>query len=322
MARTVADPGSQRGILINGIQMKMRRIVFFILSFLLVPLSSWAQKPLGLSEEGARSWKTAMDLLDMADSADDLMGPIKEFEKVTVSDPAFADAYFNLGKLYTRYGKKKGPQFLDKAREYFLTYIRLRPDDKKAAEDELYLLNAVRESAINSLSPEEKAKWGFSQFEGTWEGCGIRLTFTGFDVEEDNSLGIGSCRVFNNQNADINCIVWDSYTDAVIDVRDDNRINNVYLRHDGKEFFWRGRIFYNSHSSANRRSITDYKTTKSMMDYDTMLSKYYTATVSNNDLFIKCKTTCYELKTDSYGRGAVGDVRSEDTKVFILTRKD
>ena len=299
----------------------MKKVLFTLL-LLSFGISLSAQVPSELSESGARSWKAAVALLDMAKSTDDLDGPIKEFEKVTVSDPNFPDTYFNLGKLYTRYGKEKGPKYLDKARSFYENYIRLRPDDRKNAEDEISVLDALRESALNALPPKEKAEWCFSQFQGTWVGSGLKVTFSNLITYEDSRfVGLGRCSVYSHNDNGVNSALWDTYSEAVREHRTSRSTITANLRENGKEVFWFGSVNYNSRSSVNRYLLTDYLFGKFRLDTDTHLTKYYTATVRNGVLYIQCKTTYSDFIVDNQGYGRVGRERKSESQTFTLYKE-
>lgn len=168
--------------------MKRLLVVFFLLAF---GLLLCAQEQTALSDAGARSWKAAMTLLDMAKTADDLEGPIREFEKVTKSDPNYADTYFNLGKLYTKVGKEEGDEAFNKALENFKRYLSLRPHERQQIEDELYVVESIRKSTAPYRIEKNKKK-----FIGTWKDTEypdvkyiIRITENGdsFNVQVSTS---------------------------------------------------------------------------------------------------------------------------------------
>ena len=288
-------------------------------------LSLCAQEQTRLSEAGARSWKAAMTLLDMAKTVDELEGTIREFEKVTKSDPNYADTYFNLGKLYTRYGKEKGPQYFDMAHEYFSTYIRLRPDDKKAAEDEIYIMNAIKENSVSQWPLAQKAKYYFAPFEGLWEGDGAKIQISYVSTCPEDFVKYRfeyvECRITSYNGNSIEDEIWDSSTDAVrsparLQYNPDN-IDSVPSIH------WEGKIHYNSRSSANRYAIREYEYDDSYsMDCDSEKYYYYRATIKDGKLYLKCYYTDWHRRWVQGSTGYHSEITNEKSREVekILTK--
>lgn len=99
-----------------------------------------------LSDDGRRYKRAAEELLNKAKNADELLLVIREYEKLTQSDPYYADAFFNLGKLYTSLAKMKGNPYFDKAIENFRVFEKLLPEEKKLATDEIYAVQTLKKN--------------------------------------------------------------------------------------------------------------------------------------------------------------------------------
>lgn len=141
--------------------MKFNFLFFLLIFGILFPSSLVsAQEQDVLSGEGRGHFKAAMVLFEMASSTSDYEQVAAEFEKVVASDPDYADTYINLCKIYGRIGVQKGDTYFTKAEEYLETYHRLQPDDSEAYQDELIILEALKDKYKKDL---------FDDFVGIWE---------------------------------------------------------------------------------------------------------------------------------------------------------
>lgn len=152
-----------------------------ILLCMLFSLALHAQNSITLSNEGRKNWKAANALLEVASSTDELIYVIQQFEMVTKSDPDYADTYYNLGKLYAKVGNEKGESYFDKAQSYYEKYKSLHPEDSELINDEIYVLNVLKEKYINGPHRFE-GKWGY-EYSKVWfidikyDGSAYQLTF-------------------------------------------------------------------------------------------------------------------------------------------------
>lgn len=141
--------------------MKFNFLFFLLIFGILFPSSLVsAQEQDVLSGEGRGHFKAAMVLFEMASSTSDYEQVAAEFEKVVASDPDYADTYINLCKIYGRIGVQKGDTYFTKAEEYLETYHRLQPDDSEVYQDELIILEALKDKYKKDL---------FDDFVGIWE---------------------------------------------------------------------------------------------------------------------------------------------------------
>ena len=122
----------------------------------LLSLCAFAQVNNELSDAGKRHYKAAMTLFDMASTIEDYKSVANEFELVAVSDPNYADTYFNLGKIYTKLGKEYGAPYFQKARDAFNKYKELRPDEANTADDEIYAIDLVEKTSVTSRAEKKK----------------------------------------------------------------------------------------------------------------------------------------------------------------------
>ena len=162
---------------------------------LMVSFSMSAQNIGSLSDDGERHYKAAKALLEVSSSLGDLKSVIEELEKVIVTDPNFADAYFDLGKLCSKVGKEEGDEYFDKARDYYYKYLSFRPEEKKDVEDELYIVETLRNS-----TKAYRLKKDMKKFVGTWRIVEYAWWYI-FRIEEaGESLAV---RVFTGEEREL-----------------------------------------------------------------------------------------------------------------------
>lgn len=169
---------------------------FVVLLALMASFSIYAQNVSSLSDEGERHYKAANALLEVSSSLEELKSVIVELEKVIVTDPNFADAYFDLGKLCSKVGKEEGDEYFDKARGYFNKYMSFRPEEKKEVEDELYIVETLRNS-----TKAYRLKKDMKKFVGTWRSEEFPKGWYIFRIEEvGESLAV---RVFTSKEREL-----------------------------------------------------------------------------------------------------------------------
>jgi tetratricopeptide (TPR) repeat protein len=128
----------------------MKKLVFISFLFVVLHSALYAQK--GLSEEGYKHWIKAVALMENMKDATDYFLVLDEFSKVAVTDPTYADVYYNKGVLYAKMGELGGgiPMF-DSAKTYYDKYLALRPSEKNTMLKELTQLEVKRENFIKSI---------------------------------------------------------------------------------------------------------------------------------------------------------------------------
>lgn len=132
---------------------------------IIVSVCVFSQESKTLSANGQRHYKAAMTLFDMASNAEDYKTVAGEFEQVIATDPNYADTYFNLGKIYTKLGKEFGEPYFKKAKEAFVKYKSLRPEESSVIDDELYAVELVDKSSV-----KYRTEKNLESLIGTWKG--------------------------------------------------------------------------------------------------------------------------------------------------------
>lgn len=117
-----------------------------------------------LSSIGARHLKTANTLWDMAASLEQKEMAITEYEKVKESDPNYSDTYFKLGAIYFDLAKEyKVDGYFEQAKENYLKYKSLNPQNSDKIDDEIYLIETAKQMIQKSKSRDET-----NTFVGVW----------------------------------------------------------------------------------------------------------------------------------------------------------
>lgn len=117
-----------------------------------------------LSNIGARHWKTANTLYSMAASLEQKEMAIAEYERVKESDPNYSETYFKLGTIYFELAKEyKVDEYFEHAKENYLKYKSLNPQDSDKIDDEIYLIESVKQMTQKSSSRDET-----NTFVGVW----------------------------------------------------------------------------------------------------------------------------------------------------------
>ncbi len=110
-----------------------------------------------LSQAGYKNWVTAVALMEEAKTATDYFEIIDLFGSVTQSDPAFADAYYNLGILMTRLaGMGGGLPAFECAERYYNRYLSLRPADRVELTKAFVQIDIRRKSFLKDFGPKMK----------------------------------------------------------------------------------------------------------------------------------------------------------------------
>ncbi len=135
-----------------------------------------------LSKSGAAHLRAAETLLEMASSINDKLLVAEEYEKVTQSDPSYADVYLKLGKLYAALTPELGKEYYDKAKQNYQTYLRLRPAEKDEIDAELVVLDALLRK-YNSGPSRLVGCWGFSGYNGFQPYFNIKMQGNDYIVE-------------------------------------------------------------------------------------------------------------------------------------------
>lgn len=141
-----------------------RNSITLIATFLFAIWGSASAYGQSLSNIGARHWKTANTLWDMATSLDQKEMAIAEYEKVKESDPNYSDTYFKLGTIYFDLAKEyKTDRYFEQAKGNYLKYKSLCPQDSEKIDDELYMIESVRQLTQKSNTRGDK-----KAFVGVW----------------------------------------------------------------------------------------------------------------------------------------------------------
>lgn len=99
-----------------------------------------------LSSNGRKYKLAAESLLDNAKTVENILAVIKEYENLAQYEPYYADAFFNLGKLYTSLAQIKGNPYFDTAIAHFNKFARLVPEEKHLADEEIYLVQTLKKN--------------------------------------------------------------------------------------------------------------------------------------------------------------------------------
>ena len=129
----------------------MKKLFFITLLFTTARIAVCAQSK-GLSEEGYIHWYKAKALMDNIKQESDYFLIIDEFRKVLETDPTYADAYSNMGILWTSMGDFGGgiPCF-DSAKVCYDKYLVLRPAERSTTIKILAQLEVKKENFIRNI---------------------------------------------------------------------------------------------------------------------------------------------------------------------------
>ncbi len=125
----------------------MKRYYLIVAFLVLSVFGLYAQR---ISEEGRLHWEKADYLYNTAQSSDDYLDVIREYKAVLRSDPNFANAYYNIGKLYIRIEE------FTLASVFLNRYKELVPDEAEQIDEMLYLekIRLYRNTGIANLIGE------------------------------------------------------------------------------------------------------------------------------------------------------------------------
>ena len=129
----------------------MKKLFFTFYLFATVSFALFAQSE-KLSEEGSQHWYKAKAFMDNIKQESDYFLILDEFRKVTVTDPAYAATYSNMGILWTSMGDLGGgiPCY-DSAKVCYDKYLALRPDEKNTVLKSTLTLEAKREIFMKNI---------------------------------------------------------------------------------------------------------------------------------------------------------------------------
>lgn len=179
----------------------MKRIILLI-CIIVVPTICLTQE---LSSKGRAHFKAAMALFEVASSIEDYKQVAQEFEMVTKSDPNYPDTYINLCKIYGRIGTEEGNTYFSKAQEALSKYHTLVPNDMDTYDDEMVILNSLK----------EKYQRSFARYTGKWKYNSIHSKTWLVDIQYsmgEYSITINEDKYYNSYK--INKI--DKYTFEII----------------------------------------------------------------------------------------------------------
>ena len=181
-----------------------RKSITLIASLLFVFLGITSVYGQSLSNLGSRHWKTANTLWDMATSLDQKEMAIAEYEKVKESDPDYSDTYFKLGSIYFDLAKEyKTDRYFEQAKQNYLKYKSLCPQDSEKIDDELYLIESVRQMSQKSNSQNNK-----KTFVGVWVRTGSPYTYI-FRIKENGDSYDVSVSTSEERVLDTSDIIYD-----------------------------------------------------------------------------------------------------------------
>lgn len=138
---------------------------------------------LSVSEE--KHWLRAVTFVEDATSTDDYLLAAQEFEKILTSNASCPDVYYNLGLVYGKLISSKGEFAINKAKEYFNYYLKLKPEDSSAIKKEFIIMDARLEKYSNDTKINM-----LKDFEGIWE----HYTYSNGELLSANQMQINTNR--------------------------------------------------------------------------------------------------------------------------------
>lgn len=115
-------------------------LLCLLLAAAIIPTAAIAQL---LSRSGAAHLKAAQTLKSMASTTDDNLQVAEEYEKITESDPAYAEAYIEAARIYSSLTPQLGASAYEKAENLFRRYADLCPAEASDVDAELIVLDAM-----------------------------------------------------------------------------------------------------------------------------------------------------------------------------------
>lgn len=127
----------------------MRNFFIFLL-FTLVPIGGVSQNT-NLTFTAQSFWNDAKSLLQKAQSKEDYLNAIKDFEKVKSLCPNFPDTYYNLARLYLEVADTS-KDYYSKAARSIEKYAFLVPEDENIQDLANDIRAKIKENGISDVS--------------------------------------------------------------------------------------------------------------------------------------------------------------------------
>lgn len=190
--------------------------IFIIAMAWLLPCISIAQT--NLSRDGAAHLRAAETLKSMAASIDDKLQVAEEYEKVTQSNPNYADAYLEAARIYSALTPEVGNTAYQKAKTLFLKYANLRPKEASEIDADLIVLEAMLKKYAN----------GPTKLDGTWGEIGRKGHFYPCAEIKHNGYGydvkfIGDLSTSSGYTKDVQVNVNGTLCSIIVQTFHDNR---------------------------------------------------------------------------------------------------
>ena len=138
-------------------------LAFALVSLFFFEPISWSQEQ-RLTGIGARHWKTANTLWEMATTLEQKEMAVFEYEKVKESDPNYVETYKKLGGIFFELAKEFGEdKFYEQAKRNYNEYKSRCPQESVLIDDEIYIIESVRR-----LTQKQNAEVKKNSFVGVW----------------------------------------------------------------------------------------------------------------------------------------------------------
>ncbi len=267
----------------------------------LVPCTSVAQT--NLSRSGAAHLRAAETLKAMASTTDDKLQVAEEYEKITESDPKYAEAYLEAARIYSALTPELGTSAYQKAKNLFEDYANLRPNAASEIDADLIVLEAMLKKHAN----------GPTRLDGIWSEWwpGYSQYVDMLEVSNNGS----KIRLINPK--------------AMFTTQGYGSIRDVDVKVNGSECSIIVKVFHDERSKLREKGWTKYYNDcdgdadpgfpRSGIYYynESLTTWYYTINLSKTPLVMKCE----KIHTDYYLNGSNTYSDTDKTDMWMFEKK-
>ena len=262
---------------------------------MLLPCISTAQT--NLSRSGAAHLRAAETLKTMASTKDDKLQVAEEYEKITESDPKYAEAYLEAARIYSALTPELGTSAYQKAKNLFEDYASLRPNAASEIDADLIVLEVMLKKHANGPTKLD-GTWGEWSNGSFYPWVKIRHNGNGYDVEFVGKVGTSITKDFQvNVNGSSCSIIVKTFYD-----------NRPDLRKKGWSYYYDD---CDGNADPGFPHSGEYRYNESLTTW------YFNIDLSNTPLEMKCE----KIHTDYYLNGSNTYSDTDRNRVNIFNKK-